>query len=141
MLQDYPGALSAVALKDNFDVIYQAGLYQLNSGPTHSAPDNCSKRPWIFDRVPEHDFTQPTPDIVLPLSLFQKLPTVTGAAGLANPERVNITPLASPDPWRKAGLRYSNSGIHFDVAEELETVVGPYVHPIIPITQRRLTIS
>jgi AP-3 complex subunit mu len=64
-------------------------------------------------------------DIVLPPSLLQKLLTVTGVAGLANPGQVSITPFASPIPWRKTGLRYSNNEIYFDVVEELKAVVGP----------------
>jgi hypothetical protein len=33
-------------LKDTFGVIHQAGRSQLNSGPSHLAPESCSKRPW-----------------------------------------------------------------------------------------------
>ena len=31
---------------------------------------------------------------------------------------------ASPIPWRKAGLRYNNNDIYFDVVEELKAVVN-----------------
>ena len=72
-------------------------------------------------------------DIVLPPSLLQKLLTVTGVAGLGNTGHANITPFSSPIPWRKAGLRYNNNEIYFDVTEELKAVVGPYVHSASPI--------
>jgi AP-3 complex subunit mu len=31
---------------------------------------------------------------------------------------------ASPIPWRKAGLRYNNNDIFFDVVEELRAIVN-----------------
>ena len=31
-------------------------------------------------------------------------------------------------------MRYNNNEIYFDVTEELKAIVGPYVHPILPIT-------
>jgi AP-3 complex subunit mu len=31
---------------------------------------------------------------------------------------------ASPIPWRKAGLRYNNNDIYFDVVEELRAIVN-----------------
>ena len=68
-------------------------------------------------------------DIVLPPSLLQKILTVAGVAGLANTGHGNIAPFSSPIPWRKAGLRYNNNEIYFDVTEQLKAVVGPYVHP------------
>ena len=68
-------------------------------------------------------------DIVLPPSLLQKILTVAGVAGLANTGHGNIAPFSSPIPWRKAGLRYNNNEIYFDVTEELKAVAGPYVHP------------
>lgn len=68
-------------------------------------------------------------DIVLPPSLLQKILSVTGASGLANAGHGNITPFSSPIPWRKAGLRYNNNEIYFDVAEVLKAVVGPCVQP------------
>jgi len=77
-------------------------------------------------------------DIVLPPSLLQKILTVTGVTGLANTGHGNITPFSSPIPWRKAGLRYTNNEIYFDVTEELKAVVGPYVHPISLMTVIRL---
>jgi len=72
-------------------------------------------------------------DIVLPPTLLQKLLTVTGVAGLGSAGHGNITPFSSPIPWRKAGLRYNNNEIYFDVTEELKAVVGPYVHPVSPV--------
>ena len=36
-------------------------------------------------------------------------------------------PFASPIPWRKAGVRYNNNEIYFDVVETLEAIVNKYV--------------
>jgi AP-3 complex subunit mu len=33
-------------------------------------------------------------------------------------------PFSSPIPWRKAGLRYNNNEIYFDIIEELEATVS-----------------
>jgi AP-3 complex subunit mu len=43
-----------------------------------------------------------------------RLPTATPA------------PFSSPIPWRKAGLRYNNNEIYFDIMEELNAVISKY---------------
>ena len=70
-------------------------------------------------------------DIVLPPSLLQRVLSVTGVSGLANTGHGNITPFSSPIPWRKAGLRYNNNEIYFDVSEVLKAVAGPCVENIL----------
>jgi AP-3 complex subunit mu len=64
-------------------------------------------------------------DIVLPPSLLHKILSVTGVSGLSNAGHGNITPFSSPIPWRKAGLRYNNNEIYFDVTEVLKAIAGP----------------
>lgn len=66
-------------------------------------------------------------DIVLPPSLLSKLLNVAGAnitstinSGLG----LGGGPFASPIPWRKAGLRYANNEIYFDMVEELDALVN-----------------
>ena len=68
-------------------------------------------------------------DIVLPPSLLNKVLSVAGVAGLANTS-ANSHPFASPIPWRKAGVRYNNNEIFFDVIETLDAIVNKYVSPL-----------
>jgi AP-3 complex subunit mu len=46
----------------------------------------------------------------------------TGAGGMG--PAVGAGAFASPIPWRKAGLRYNNNDIYFDVVEELRSIVN-----------------
>jgi AP-3 complex subunit mu len=64
-------------------------------------------------------------DIVLPPSLLNKVLSVAGVSGLANP-LANSQPFASPIPWRKAGVRYNANEIYFDVVETLEAIINKY---------------
>lgn len=68
-------------------------------------------------------------DIVLPPSLLNKVLSVAGVAGLASTS-ANSHPFASPIPWRKAGVRYNNNEIFFDVIETLDAIVNKYVSPL-----------
>ncbi|CCO26997.1 AP-3 complex subunit mu-2 AltName: Full=Adapter-related protein complex 3 mu-2 subunit [Rhizoctonia solani AG-1 IB] len=60
-------------------------------------------------------------DIVLPPSLLNKILAATGVSGLS---AAAPAPFSSPIPWRKAGLRYNNNEIYFDIIEELEATVS-----------------
>lgn len=62
-------------------------------------------------------------DIVLPPSLLHKVLSVAGVSGLATTSS-NSHPFASPIPWRKAGVRYNNNEIFFDVIETLDAIVN-----------------
>ncbi|KAF9779540.1 clathrin adaptor mu subunit [Thelephora terrestris] len=108
ILQDYFGTLSAATLRDNFDVVYQLLEETLDSigYPNTTSPNQLR-------------------DIVLPPSLLHKILSVTGVSGLSNAGHGNITPFSSPIPWRKAGLRYNNNEIYFDVTEVLKAIAGP----------------
>ncbi|KAF9821050.1 hypothetical protein IEO21_01027 [Rhodonia placenta] len=106
ILRDYFGQLSAETLKENFDVVYQLLEETLDSGghPLTTSPNALR-------------------DIVLPPSLLNKVLSVAGVSGLATPLS-NSQPFASPIPWRKAGVRYNNNEIYFDVAETLEAIIN-----------------
>ena len=62
-------------------------------------------------------------DIVLPPSFVNKILSVAGVAGLS---KASATPFASPIPWRKAGIKYNNNEIYFDIIEELDAIVTRY---------------
>lgn len=125
--------MSAATLRDHFDIIYQVGLLVWQR--TKSS-DTVQLLEETLDSIGYPNTTSPNQlrDIVLPPSLIQKLLTVTGVAGLGNAGHAHITPFSSPIPWRKAGLRYNNNEIYFDVTEELKAVVGPCVHSASPTT-------
>ncbi|CAE6509897.1 unnamed protein product [Rhizoctonia solani] len=103
ILQEYLGELSTTSLKDNFDVVYQLLEEMLDEGYPLTTESNALR------------------DIVLPPSLLNKILAVTGVSGLS---AATPAPFSSPIPWRKAGLRYNNNEIYFDIIEELEAIVG-----------------
>lgn len=106
ILGQYFGTISAEVLRENFDVIYQLLEETLDAGghPSTTSP-NALK------------------DIVLPPSFLQKMLSVAGVSGLANPSS-NTHPFASPIPWRKTGVRYNNNEIFFDIHEQLTAIVN-----------------
>lgn len=53
---------------------------------------------------------------------------MAGVSGLASSSTTSH-PFASPIPWRKAGVRYNNNEIYFDVVETLEAIMNKYVCP------------
>ncbi|CUA76835.1 AP-1 complex subunit mu [Rhizoctonia solani] len=103
ILQEYLGELSIASLKDNFDVVYQLLEEMLDEGYPLTTESNALR------------------DIVIPPSLLNKILAVTGVSGLST---AAPAPFSSPIPWRKAGLRYNNNEIYFDIIEELEATVS-----------------
>ncbi|KAI0253153.1 Mu homology domain-containing protein [Lactifluus subvellereus] len=63
-------------------------------------------------------------EIVLPPSLITKVLSVTGVSGLTGPTTNSMSAFASPIPWRRAGVRYNNNEIYFDIVETLDAVVN-----------------
>jgi AP-3 complex subunit mu len=111
ILRDYFGDVSALALKENFDIVYQLLEETLDSGghPLTTEPNALR-------------------DIVLPPSLISKLLNVAGMADLASGAHgaQGTGAFASPIPWRKAGVRYNANEIYFDIVESLKAVVLKY---------------
>ncbi|KAJ1311303.1 hypothetical protein OPQ81_009799 [Rhizoctonia solani] len=103
ILQEYLGELSTASLKDNFDVVYQLLEEMLDEGYPLTTESNALR------------------DIVIPPSLLNKILAATGVSGLS---AATPAPFSSPIPWRKAGLRYNNNEIYFDIIEELEATVN-----------------
>ncbi|CCM04021.1 uncharacterized protein FIBRA_06178 [Fibroporia radiculosa] len=113
ILREYFGHISAETLKDNFDVVYQLLEETLDSGGHPLTTSQNALR-----------------DIVLPPSLLNKVLSVAGVSGLAAPS-TNPQPFASPIPWRKAGVRYNNNEIYFDVVETLDAIVNKNGMPVV----------
>ncbi|KAI0721967.1 clathrin adaptor mu subunit [Cerioporus squamosus] len=113
ILHEYFGPLSAETLKDNFDIVYQLLEETLDSGghPLTTSPNALR-------------------DIVLPPTLLHKVLSVAGVSGLASTS-AHSHPFASPIPWRKAGVRYNNNEIFFDVIETLEAIVNKNGQPAV----------
>lgn len=107
ILIEYFGEVTAPTLKDNFDIVYQLFEETLDAGghPLTTSPNALR-------------------DIVLHPSLITKILSVTGVSGLTGPTTNNMSAFSSPIPWRKAGVRYNNNEIYFDIVETLDAVVN-----------------
>ena len=107
ILIEYFGEVTAPVLRDNFDIVHQLLEETLDASghPLTTAPNALR-------------------DIVLPPSLITKLLSVAGVAGHSGPTTSNLSAFSSPIPWRKAGLRYNNNEIYFDIVETLDAVVN-----------------
>ena len=126
ILRDYFGQTSAETLKDNFDVVYQVSY----NGPlaiiAYSSIVQLLEETLDASGHPSTTYPNALRDIVLPPSLLQKVLSVAGVAGLANPA-ASTQPFSSPIPWRKTGVRYNNNEIFFDISEELRAIVNKWV--------------
>ena len=107
ILVEYFGEVTAPTLRDNFDVVHQLLEETLDAGghPLTTSPNALR-------------------DIVLPPSLITKILSVTGVSGLSGPSTSNMSAFSSPISWRKAGIRYNNNEIYFDIVETLDAVVN-----------------
>ncbi|KAG8924351.1 hypothetical protein FRC02_010491 [Tulasnella sp. 418] len=103
ILKEYLHDISLSTLKDHFDVVYQLLEEMLDDGKPMTTEPNALR------------------DIVLPPSFFDKILNVAGVSGLPS---MTPTPFSSPIPWRKQGVKYNNNEIYFDIAEEIEAIVG-----------------
>jgi hypothetical protein len=84
-------------LKDDSGVIHQAGLSQLNGGPTHLAP-GVARRNLGLNRVPMHDFTQPAP-VYRPTTVAAPKPLNRDRGGrTGEPWACKYHALRNPDP-------------------------------------------
>ena len=103
ILVQYLGDLSVHAIRDHLDVVYQLLEEMLDDGRPLTTESNALR------------------DIVLPPSFFNKMLSISGIPGLT---KASASPFASPIPWRKAGMRYNQNEILFDLAEEMDAVVS-----------------
>ena len=108
----HPSTLPFILLQsartlDNFDIVYQLLEETLDAGghPLTTSPNALR-------------------DIVLHPSLITKILSVTGVSGLTGPTTNNMSAFSSPIPWWKAGVRYNNNEIYFDIVETLDAVVN-----------------
>lgn len=69
-------------------------------------------------------------DIIIPPSFADRILSVAGVADLSN---TSAKPFSSPIPWRKAGLKYNNNEIYFDVVEELDAIVNRHAKVLIAL--------
>ncbi len=122
ILREYFGQISAETLKDNFDIVYQVRLITIRRS-TASYDAQLLEETLDAGGHPSTTYSNALRDIVIPPSLLQKMLSVAGVSALANPSS-NSHPFASPIPWRKAGVRYNNNEIFFDISEELRAVVN-----------------
>jgi AP-3 complex subunit mu len=62
-------------------------------------------------------------DLVAPPSLLNKLKSVAQAQGASTGTSTAASLESSPVPWRKAGIKYTNNEIFFDVIEEIDCII------------------
>lgn len=107
ILVEYFGQVTAPTLRDNFDTVHQLLEETLDAGghPLTTSPNAL--------RV-----------IVIPPSLMTKILSVTGVSGLTGPTMNSMSAFSSPIPWRRAGVRYNNNEVYFDIVETLDAVVN-----------------
>ncbi|KAH9967729.1 Mu homology domain-containing protein [Lactifluus volemus] len=107
ILVEYFGQVTAPTLRDNFDTVHQLLEETLDAGghPLTTSPNALR-------------------EIVIPPSLMTKILSVTGVSGLTGPTMNSMSAFSSPIPWRRAGVRYNNNEVYFDIVETLDAVVN-----------------
>ncbi|KAJ8523487.1 hypothetical protein ONZ45_g78 [Pleurotus djamor] len=115
ILTEYFGTVTAITLKDNFDVVYQLLEETLDSGghPLTTSPNALR-------------------DIVLPPSLLSKLLAAAGANfnPTLNPGSPAGGPFSSPIPWRRTGVKYASNEMYLDTTEEIQAIVAKNGTPL-----------
>ena len=106
-LIEYFGQVTPPALRDDFDTVHQLLEEILDAGghPTYHSPNTLR-------------------EIVLLLSLITKVLSVTGVSRLTGSTTNSMSAFASPVSWRRAGVRYNNDEIYFDIVETSYVVVN-----------------
>jgi AP-3 complex subunit mu len=114
ILIEYFGQVTAPTLRDNFDTVHQLLEETLDAGghPLTTSPNALR-------------------EIVIPPSLMTKILSVTGVSGLTGPTMNSMSAFSSPIPWRRAGIRYNNNEVYFDIVETLDAVVNKCAHRIL----------
>jgi len=104
LFQDYFGNLNDEVIKENFVVCYQLLEEMIDNGYPVTTEPSLLK------------------DIVPPPSLVDKIKSVVTPLG---PSSLAPGPIYehSGVPWRKAGLKYTNNEVFFDIVEELDAII------------------
>ncbi|KAG9306556.1 hypothetical protein G9A89_004753 [Geosiphon pyriformis] len=103
ILTEYLGEVSENTIKDNFDIVYQLLEEMMDYGYPLTTEPNALK------------------DMIVPPTIMNKV--ISQVAGVTNVGNNVPNGTLSSIPWRKAGVKYNNNEIYFDVVEEIDAIV------------------
>ncbi|CAG8566061.1 9820_t:CDS:10 [Ambispora gerdemannii] len=103
ILIEYLGEVSEATIKDNFDVVYQLLEEMMDYGYPLTTEPNALK------------------EMIVPPTIINKV--ISQVAGVTNVGNYIPNGALSSIPWRKAGVKYTNNEIYFDIVEEIDAIV------------------
>ncbi|KAI9311783.1 Mu homology domain-containing protein [Dichotomocladium elegans] len=103
ILKDYLGDVSELSIRENFVTVYQLLEEMMDYGYPLTTEPNTLK------------------DIIMPPTILNRvINTVGAAAGVAPKVPQNLSNI----PWRKAGVKYTQNEIYFDIVEEIDATIA-----------------
>ncbi|KAM3586183.1 hypothetical protein VKS41_002711 [Umbelopsis sp. WA50703] len=103
ILVDYLGDVSEASIRDNFVTVYQLLEEMMDYGYPLTTEPNALKQ------------------IILPPTIMNKvMNTVAAASGVG--QKLPQSAMSSI-PWRKAGVKYAQNEIYFDIVEEIDATI------------------
>ncbi|KAI7862772.1 CBN-APM-3 protein [Spinellus fusiger] len=103
ILTDYLKEVSEISIRENFVTVYQLLEEMLDYGYPLTTEPNALK------------------EIIMPPTILNKVMTTVGAAaGVAPKFSQNMSSI----PWRKAGVKYTQNEIYFDIIEEIDATIA-----------------
>ncbi|RIB24740.1 AP-3 complex subunit MU-1 [Gigaspora rosea] len=104
ILAEYFGELAELSIRDNFDIVYQLLEEMMDYGYPLTTEPNALK------------------EMIVPPNIINKV--ISQVAGVTSVvQHVPNGSTISSIPWRKAGVKYTNNEIYFDVVEEIDAIV------------------
>ncbi|ORX59464.1 clathrin adaptor, mu subunit [Hesseltinella vesiculosa] len=102
VVTDYLGDVSEASIRENFVTVYQLLEEMMDYGYPLTTEPNALK------------------EIIMPPTIINKvMTTVNAAAGVTPKFPQNMSNI----PWRKAGVKYTQNEIYFDIVEEIDATV------------------
>ncbi|CAG8606208.1 16239_t:CDS:10, partial [Acaulospora morrowiae] len=128
ILAEYFGEIAEMSIKDNFDTVYQLLEEMMDYGWTvayhHISINHTFTRSFLLNIVGYPLTTEPNAlkDMIVPPNIISKV--ISQVAGVTSMTQhvPNGSTIASI-PWRKAGVKYNNNEIYFDIIEEIDAIV------------------
>ncbi|RHZ79486.1 hypothetical protein Glove_144g128 [Diversispora epigaea] len=104
ILAEYFGEIAEISIKDNFDIVYQLLEEMMDYGYPLTTEPNALR------------------EMIVPPNIINKV--ISQVAGVTSvSQHVPNGSTISSIPWRKAGVKYTNNEIYFDVIEEIDAIV------------------
>ncbi|KAI8379454.1 AP-3 complex subunit MU-1 [Radiomyces spectabilis] len=102
ILTDYLGEVSESSIRENFVTVYQLLEEMIDYGYPLTTEPNALK------------------ELIMPPTIMNKVMSTVGAATGVAPK---LPQSMSNIPWRKAGVKYAQNEIYFDIIEEIDATV------------------